>query len=228
MYNQLQSQFGRYMGHVAKNIAGVYETPKMSEQDGAVYEFTPKSVQKEAMAFLNQQLFTTPTWLINNDIFSRTGNNAQVVIANRQETILNRIISSSTMTKLFEAESVLGNNAYKATEVMDDLRRAIFSEVYAKKATDVYRRNLQKMFVERIITLLPGGAAPLSLGSFGITLQISPSLIIKNTDAYSILKGTLLTLRNDIKAALPLTTDAMTKLHLQDLSDRITDVLENK
>lgn len=228
MYNQVQSQFGRYMGHVAKNIAGVYETPKMSEQDGAVYEFTPKSVQKEAMTFLNQQLFTTPTWLINNDIFSRTGNNAQVVIANRQETILNRIISSSTMTKLFEAESVLGNNAYKATEVMDDLRRAIFSEVYAKKATDVYRRNLQKMFVERIISLLPGGASPLSIGSFGITIQISPSLNIKNTDAYSILKGTLRTLRNDIKAALPLTTDAMTRLHLQDLSDRITDVLENK
>ncbi|WP_220494843.1 zinc-dependent metalloprotease [Lacibacter sediminis] len=228
MYNQVQTQFGRYMGHVAKNIGGIYETPKMSEQDGAVYEFTPKSVQKEAMSFLNQQLFTTPTWLINNDIFSRTGISPQVVIANRQESILNRIISSSTMTKLFEAEAAIGNNAYKATEVMDDLRRAIFSEVYAKKATDVYRRNLQKMFVERIITLLPGGASPLSIGGLGITLQISPSLNIKNTDAYSILKGTLRTLRNDIKAALPLTTDNMTKLHLQDLSDRITDVLENK
>jgi hypothetical protein len=228
MYNQVQTQFGRYMGHVAKNIGGIYETPKMSEQDGAVYEFTPKSTQKEAMAFLNQQLFTTPTWLINNDIFSRTGINPQVVIANRQEAILNRIISSSTMTKLFEAEAAIGNSAYKATEVMDDLRRAIFSEVYNRKATDVYRRNLQKMFVERIITLLPGGAAPLSLGGLGITLQISPSLNIKNTDAYSILKGTLRTLRNDIKLALPLTTDNMTKLHLQDLSDRITDVLENK
>jgi hypothetical protein len=228
MYNQVQTQFGRYMGHVAKNIGGIYETPKMSEQDGAVYEFTPKSTQKEAMAFLNQQLFTTPTWLINNDIFSRTGTNPQVVIANRQEAILNRIISSSTMTKLFEAEAAIGNSAYKATEVMDDLRRAIFSEVYNRKATDVYRRNLQKMFVERIITLLPGGAAPLSLGGLGITLQISPSLNIKNTDAYSILKGTLRTLRNDIKLALPLTTDNMTKLHLQDLSDRITDVLENK
>ncbi|MEJ8842497.1 zinc-dependent metalloprotease [Lacibacter sp. H375] len=228
MYNQVQTQFGRYMGHVAKNIGGIYETPKMSEQEGAVYEYTPKSTQKEAMSFLNQQLFTTPTWLINNDIFSRTGINPQVVIANRQESVLNRIISSSTMTKLFEAEAAIGNNAYKATEVMDDLRRAIFSEVYNRKATDVYRRNLQKMFVERIITLLPGGASPLSIGGLGITLQISPSLNIKNTDAYSILKGTLRTLRNDIKLALPLTTDNMTKLHLQDLSDRITDVLENK
>jgi hypothetical protein len=42
------------------------------------------------------------------------------------------------------------------------------------------------------------------------------------------LKGTLRQLRNDIKVALPLTTDNMTKLHLQDLSDRITDMLEKK
>jgi Met-zincin/Domain of unknown function (DUF5117)/Domain of unknown function (DUF5118) len=227
MYNQVQTQFGRYMGHVAKNIGGVYETPKMNNQDGPIYEFTPKAVQKEAMSFLSQQLFTTPTWLINNDIFSRTGTNGQMIIANRQEAIINRIVSTSTLTKLFEAEAVLGNSAYKATEVMDDLRRSIFSEVYSKKATDIYRRNLQKMFVERMISLLPGAPAA-STGGLTITFQVSPSLNVKNTDAYSILKGTLRTLRNDIKAALPLTTDNMTKLHLQDLSDRITDVLENK
>jgi len=113
--------------------------------------------------------------------------------------------------------------------LMDDLRRSIFSELVTKKATDVYRRNLQKMFVERIISLLPGGSSPLTLGgNFGISFQITPSLNIKNTDAYSILKGTLRSLRTDIRAAIPLTTDAMTKLHLQDLNERITDILESK
>jgi hypothetical protein len=229
MYSQVTGQFGRYMGHVAKNIGGIYETPKMTEQEGAVYEFTPKAVQKEAMNFLNAQLFTTPSWLINNEIFSRTGENPQIVIGNRQESILNRLISSTTMSKLFIAESTIGNNSYKAIDLMDDLRRSIFSELVTKKATDVYRRNLQKMFVERIISLLPGGASPLSLGgNFGVIFQITPSLNIKNTDAYSILKGTLRTLRTDIRTALPLTTDAMTKLHLQDLNDRITAILEPK
>ena len=228
MYNQVQSQFGRYMGHVAKNIGGIYETPKMNEQEGAVYEYTPKATQKEAMNFIGQQLFATPTWLINNDIFSKTGENPQTVIGIRQESILNRLVNSGTMSKLFLMESTLGNNAYKATDLMDDLRRTIFSELVSKKATDVYRRNLQKMFVERIISLLPGGAAPFSLGSFGITFQITPSLNIKNTDAYSILKGTLRTLRSDIRLAIPTTTDVMTKLHLQDLNERITMILEPK
>ncbi|MBS4065332.1 MAG: zinc-dependent metalloprotease [Chitinophagaceae bacterium] len=228
IYSQVVGQFGRYMGHVAKNVGGIYETPKMVEQEGAVYEFTPKSVQKDAVNFLGQQLFATPTWLINNEIFSRTGDNPQTIIGVRQENILNRLVSSSTMTKLFAMESTLGNNAYKATDLMDDLRRSIFSELTTRKVTDVYRRNLQKMFVERIITLLPGGSSPLTVGGFGITFQISPSLNIKNTDAYSILKGTLRTLRNDIRTAIPLTTDAMTKLHLQDLNDRITAILEPK
>jgi Met-zincin/Domain of unknown function (DUF5117)/Domain of unknown function (DUF5118) len=226
IYSQVVGQFGRYMGHVAKNVGGIYETPKMVEQEGAVYEFTPKATQKEAVNFLSAQLFTTPTWLINNDIFSRTGENPQVVIGNRQESIINRLISSSTMTKLFVTEATIGNNAYKATDLMDDLRRSIFSELVTKKATDVYRRNLQKMFVERIISLLPGGASPFTTAGFGLTFTVSPSLNIKNTDAYSILKGTLRTLRADIRAAIPLTTDAMTKLHLQDLNDRLTDILE--
>jgi hypothetical protein len=228
IYSQVTGQFGRYMGHVAKNVGGIYETPKMVEQEGAVYEFTPKAVQKEAVNFLGQQLFATPTWLINNEIFSRTGDNPQTIIGVRQENVLNRLLSNGTMTKLFAMESALGNNAYKAIDLMDDLRRSIFSELTTRKATDVYRRNLQKMFVERIISLLPGGSSPLTLGGFGITFQITPSLNIKNTDAYSILKGTLRTLRNDIRTAIPLTTDTMTKLHLQDLNDRITAVLEPK
>jgi hypothetical protein len=229
MYSNVVGQFGRYMGHVVKNVGGIYETPKMTEEQGPVYEFTPKAIQKDAINFLSNQLFATPTWLINNDIYNRIGENPQVIIGTRQESIINRLISSGTMTKLFAMEANMGNNAYKATELMDDLRRNIFSELVTRKATDVYRRNLQKMFVERIISLLPGGAAPLTLGgNIGITFQITPSLNIKNTDAYSILKGTLRTLRNDIRTAIPLTTDAMTKLHLQDLNERITDILEKK
>jgi hypothetical protein len=228
MYNNVVGQYSRYMGHAAKNIGGIYETPRMTEEASPVYEFTPKTIQKEAIKFLSEQLFTTPNWLINNEILSRTGDNPHTVIGIRQEAIINRLVSTSTMGKLFTMESTLGNNAYKATDLMDDLRRNIFSEVYTKKAADVYRRNLQKMFVERIISLLPGGTPSGGTGGITIFFQVTPSLHVKNTDTYSVLKGTLRTLRNDIRTAIPLTGDAMTKLHLQDLNERITDILENK
>lgn len=227
MYSQVVGQFGRYMGHVAKNIGGIYETPKMSDQAGVIYEYTPRSIQKEAMNFLQQQLFTTPSWLINPEVFSRTGDNPLLTIGSRQEPIINRLISTATMNKLFAMEAANPATAYKATDLMDDLRRGIFSELYNRRATDMYRRNLQKIFTERIIALLPGQAATPVMG-VSITFSVTPVLNAKNTDAYSVLRGTLRTLRTDIRTALPLITDNATRLHLQDLADRISAAIDIK
>ena len=71
MYNQVTGQFTMYMGHVAKYVGGIMETPKMVEEKGPVYEIVPEAKQKEAVDFLNKQLFTTPSWLINQDIFEQ-------------------------------------------------------------------------------------------------------------------------------------------------------------
>ncbi len=64
MYSQLTIQYNRYVYHVLKNVGGIYEVPKSVEQAGDVYMPTPKATQKEAIAFFNKQLFTTPTWLL--------------------------------------------------------------------------------------------------------------------------------------------------------------------
>ncbi len=60
MYDQVTGQFRRYLGHVSKYIGGQMETPKTAEQSGAVYEVVAKKDQKEAMKFLNENVFTTP------------------------------------------------------------------------------------------------------------------------------------------------------------------------
>ena len=55
------------MGHVATNVAGIYSTPISVEQtDVKAVEFVPKEIQKKAMAFLNKELFTMPTWLMDS------------------------------------------------------------------------------------------------------------------------------------------------------------------
>ncbi|MEY3152729.1 MAG: hypothetical protein RLZZ333_1326, partial [Bacteroidota bacterium] len=74
MYGQVVSQFNRYLGHVARNIGGYYETPKSVEQTGDVYEVTPKAIQKEAVAFVNNHLFTTPEWMLNYNILNKINN----------------------------------------------------------------------------------------------------------------------------------------------------------
>ena len=143
LYSEVTIQFGRYMGHVVKNIGGIYETPKTVEQPGVVYEYVPASIQKEAMTFLNRQLFTTPTWLINNEILNRIGNTGISVISQRQDAILNRLISTTTISKLLSMEAEEKSKAYRATDMLSDLSRGIWSELKSRKPIDIYRRNLQ-------------------------------------------------------------------------------------
>ncbi|HET9432650.1 MAG TPA: zinc-dependent metalloprotease, partial [Chitinophagaceae bacterium] len=57
IYNQVSGQFSRYINHVARNVGGIYKTPRVVEDPEPVYEFTPKSKQAEAVTFLHQQLF---------------------------------------------------------------------------------------------------------------------------------------------------------------------------
>ncbi len=226
LYNQLITQYGRYMGHAAKNIGGIYETPKTVEQQGPVYAYTPKAIQKEAMAFLIKQLFTTPQWLINTDILNRIGNTGISVVSSRQDAVLSRIISTNTISKLLSMEAELHNDAYKAADMLDELKQGIWTELSARKPIDIYRRNLQKSYVERIGQIItPAAVSPLG----GISFRIGAPAAMTDTrksDIISVLKANLRALQAEIKLALPATSDKMTKYHLQDVNDRIRKILD--
>jgi hypothetical protein len=66
LYNEVIGQYNRYIGHVTMNIGGMNENFKTYDQKGPVYDFINKNLQHDAVVFLNQQVFTTPKWLINN------------------------------------------------------------------------------------------------------------------------------------------------------------------
>jgi len=100
IYQEVVSQFARYNGHVAKYIGGIMETPKTQEQTGPVYELVSKAKQKEALDFLQKQLFNTPTWLLDQQVFDKTGQSGLTIVGSVQDNILNRIMSSRTLTKI--------------------------------------------------------------------------------------------------------------------------------
>jgi hypothetical protein len=226
LYNEVVTQFGRYVGHVSKNIGGVTETPKTVEQAGAVYEIVSREQQKEAMDFLNKQVFTTPTWLLDQQIFAKTGNTGTAVVNRLQDAALGRVLSAGTINKLLNAEASLGTKTYTLNDMMTDLRRSIFTELPTRKPIDIYRRNLQKNMVERLLTFLKPASGPASLCG-GITISFGPT-ISRNSDALSYARGTLRSLQSEIRTALPSYTDTATRYHLQDLLDRINDGLTAK
>ena len=228
IYQEVVGQFSRYNGHVAKFVGGIMETPKTQEQSGPVYELVSKAKQKEAVAFLNKQLFATPTWLIDQQIFDRTGQSGLVVVGNVQDNILNRLLGTRNLTKLIEAEASAGSKAYSALELLADLRSGIWSELTTKKTIDAYRRNLQKSYVNAMVNLLNPPAAS-AAGAFGpgISISISGSGSDKS-DLKSIVRAHLQSLRSELNASQALYTDRLSKYHLQDLSFRIEKALNPK
>ncbi|HWC54124.1 MAG TPA: zinc-dependent metalloprotease, partial [Chitinophagaceae bacterium] len=230
IYGQVTGQYSRYMGHVVRNVGGIYRTPKVVEQAGPVFEFTPKVKQANAVAFLNQQLFTTPTWLINNDIYARTGGNPLIIIGNLQTATLNRLFNNNTLAKLITAETEIGNNAYKMTDLFNDLKKGIWSELATRKPIDVYRRNLQKSYVDILINLLnPPATMNVNLGGGGRGgAPATPSLNPNSSDIKSLVRAHLTALKAEATAAAATISDPMSKYHLQDIVKRIDNALNPK
>jgi hypothetical protein len=229
LYTQLTNQFNRYMGHVTANVGGIYETYKSVEQPGDVYEPNPKERQKEAVAFLNKQLFETPTWLIDKNVLNKINTPAATErVQGIQANVLNNLLDQQRLFRLANATSRFGSNTYTIDEMMDDVRKGIWSELATKKAIDPYRRSLQKVYAEKLIDIIepPTAAATAQqaqLRAFGIAVANT-----QNTDVTSVAKGNLRTLLSEINAAIPGTTDRMSKYHLQDVADRIKKALDPK
>jgi hypothetical protein len=224
MYSSLVGQYRRYMGHVTANIGGVYETVRTSAQAEVVYEPTPKNLQRDAINFLQSQLFETPSWLINKSILNRINNpGSNDAVTTTQEVTLGTIVNASRLNRMQVATERYGSEkAYSALEMLTDLQSGIFSELRTKKATDNYRRSLQKSYVDKLNNILNPPTATATVGFGGASATLSRS------DAPSIARAQLMMLRTQVAAAIPTTIDRMTKIHLIDLQERIKDALDPK
>ena len=229
-YNEVMGQFRRYVGHVTKNVGGIYETPKTFDQEGAIYESTPRNLQKDAVAFVNKQLFETPTWLLDNAILGRIKPDAGTEsLRSMQESALNGLFDTNRMARILETSS-RQKDAYSLDELFTDVRNGVWAELKTKKPIDQYRRNLQKSHAEKLISILnpTASAAGPSFSFPGFAFAFGPSADAKKTDIMSVARGHLVQLQTDIRTATATTTDKMSKYHLQDVAERIKRALDPK
>ncbi|RFM29603.1 zinc-dependent metalloprotease [Deminuibacter soli] len=229
MYTQLTGQFSRYMGHVLKNVGGINETPKSVEQGGNVYEPTPKAKQKEAVAFLNKQLFETPFWLLDKNVLNKFSNPADAErVAAIQTNTLKGLLSAARINSMLTGSERFGvAQTYTAAEMLDDAKKGVWSELSSKKPVEMYRRNLQKAYIAALVELAKTDA---DNSDFVIVLGRSgaagSNTNAASSDASSLARAQLAALRTEINAAMPGFTDKMTRYHLQDIADRIKKALD--
>ena len=226
MYNQVLGQFRRYMGHVANNIGGVYQYFKTADQDGAVYTHVSKEHQKACVNFLNNHLFNTPYWMIEKDIlnkieFAGMTNRIRTV----QSSYLNNILDFGKMARMIENEALNGNNAYTLENFMNDVKNGIWSELRNGKKIDVYRRNLQRSYIQRLGYIM-ANEQPRRQGSFWANYTTPVNVAV--SDIRSSTLGTLLNLRKELSKSVKKYSDQNTKNHLNYCIGLINNALNPK
>ena len=126
---------------------------------------------------------------------------------------------------MIENEALNGNEAYKITELFDDIRKGIWTELASGKTIDVHRRALQRAHIERLQVLLTGSPAqvPPQFSQF-----VGPQINAPQSDIRPMARGELKTLQTQINAAIGRTSDRMSKLHLEDAKARIEKLLSEE
>ncbi len=225
VYTQLVVQFNRYMGHVLKNVGGVYETFKSVEEKGDVYTATPVAIQKSAMNFLQTQLFATPKWLLDNTILNKISSPvANERLQTIQTNVLKGLLDKGRLYRLTTSSTRFANASYSLHEMMEDTRKGLFSELNSHQATDIFRRNLQKTYVTQLGDLInPSNATPAAP-----VLRMGPAVDVENTDVVSEAKAQLKKLAASIQANKASINDASSVNHFDDLQDRIKHILDPK
>ena len=229
LYGALTGQFRRYMGHVTKNVGGIYDSPKTYDMTGNQFEVVPRAIQKDAVLFLNTQLFNTPKWLLDQNVLSKINpDNGVEAIKGMQDATLSSLLAGDRMVRLIETSSMNKSN-YTVDELVSDLKNGIFSELNGSTSIDVFRRNIQKIYVDKMIELLKPGTTVVRSVPVGVTYGFTTRRVnLAQTDLPSVARGQLNSLKNEMKLASTRMTDRMSKYHLQDLISRIGDALNPK
>lgn len=221
MYGQVLSQYNRYMGHVTANIGGVYEMYKTFDQEGAVYTHVPKYKQQEALSFLHANLFQTQNWLLDQNIFDKIENAGSIERIRRFQTrTLNNLLDFGRMGRMLENETLNGSNAYSFLQMMEDTRKGLFSELASRATIDIYRRNLQRAYIERLEYLMTEEQGSASRFSTRTAIDVSQS------DIRAVVRAELKALKSDLQKSR--IQDRMSAIHIEDLVERINVILDPK
>lgn len=210
IYNNVFGQYRRYVGHVIANVGGVYEYHKTSDEEQVVYTHVEKEKQKDAISFLNENVFSTPEWLIDKQILARieeTGITER--IRGLQDRTLAQLMNPDRLNRMIENAAINDNKAYSINEMFDDLITSIYSEIKTNQAVSLYRRNLQRTFIEGLER----------------TLEMESNKY-EHTDMKAIARGKLKSLKKMLSTAR--SNDDMTTYHYDDLVERIGEIFEYK
>ena len=227
-YTGVIGQWATEANHVTRIVGGMNKQEKNVGQKGEVWTPVSRQRQADAMKFLNEQVFSTPAYLINPSILRKLESDGNINrVSNAQARALGSLMSNVKLQRMVEYEAMAGktSDVYSISDMLVDLRKGLWAEMYAGKPIDAYRRHLQNTYTEAMAAkinppALPAGALAAAFGG--------AAGAVGTDDFRPIVKDEMRVLDRDIAAAIGRATDRMTRAHLQDTRDQIKQMLDPK
>lgn len=205
-------QYSNYISHVIDDIGAIYRTPKTVEQGGPLYSFPSKEKQRASVQFLQQHLFTTPSWIDNKEIFSLVGGLGILWIYKLQEWWVHSLAYPPLWNKmLFNETNQVATQIYGFDELLTDMETGIWKELKKHEPIELCRRNLQKIYIFKLIQFMDQ-----KVGDLGMV------------DACTITEQHIRKVYTVIDKALPAYKDQTSIAHLRDLRDRVKKILDSQ
>ncbi len=226
LYGRMIGQWRTELTHVTNIVGGADSQEKYGSQNGV--RFTPVSGarQKRAVAFLNQNAFRTPTFLLDQEVLRRIEPSGAVArISTAQAAILRSLLRDDRLDRMSEyAQGAPAGYAYTPLQLLSDLRGGLFSELGSTAPIDVYRRALQRAYVDDLAQKLlppPEESASLRVPQRAAGPRLDPKL----SDIRAAARAELSALDQQIGKAM-LLARGMKRAHLEDLRQRIAKALD--
>ncbi len=209
LYDELLGVWSRYAGHVAGNIGGVYEFNKKPMESGVVYEYVSKAKQQESLQWLLKNVFETQDWLLDKNILANINESGYTTnMLNLQNRQLNVLLNESRLKRMLDA-SVIQKDFYPVEDMFRDLKNGIFFEANYASNVNLFRRNLQKAFIEKMGVLMSDKN-------------------LQNTDIPSIVRRELDTMKIQLTIAKSRYINKISKYHYADCLEKINKILDPK
>jgi hypothetical protein len=232
---QLLTQWNRYAEHASAAIGGSFTHNKRFGETGVIYEEVPADYQREAFAFLDEHVFSTPRWALDLDILRRLEHVGVVERVRAYQVLgVERMLNHARLARMIEQETFLGDATYTPAEMLDDLREAIWREIHEGAPIDTWRRNLQRGYLDQARHLLHDAQSnhwsPPGSGNLRVSSNNDPplnaDLHIGQSDIRPLVRDQLRLLRSEIEGRLEAgVDDRMTRIHLEESLERIRRAL---
>jgi hypothetical protein len=210
MYTQLVSQRNRELGHVANMVGGFVGNNVYFGDGEKIYDPVVGTRQREAVKFLVDNALNVPASLIAPDILDRLeAHGAADRIVQAQTQILRSLLGEPRLKRMAEHANREPKNAYAPVDLFNDLHAGVWGDIKTEsREIDLYRRNLQRAFVEMLIA------------------DLEPPRT--NSDLTALARAELVRTLAEINNAGLGSKESITKAHLEDIRARIVQALEPK